>query len=63
MLVEKEAPDTKWGRYQLYSDKERAEIAKIAIDFGTTTTIGHYTSLYPTRAFVISILSRDVPRF
>ena len=54
---EKEELDAKCRRYQRYSDRKRAEIAKIAIDFGTTTTIGHYTSLYPTRAFVIGILS------
>ena len=60
MLIEKEAPVTKWGRYQHYSDKERTEIVKIAIDFGTITTIGHYTSLYPTRAFIKGILSAGI---
>ena len=39
-----EAPDAKWGRYQHYSDKERAEIVKRAIDFGITATICHYAS-------------------
>ena len=47
-----EEPDTKQGRYQHYSDKERAEIAKRAIDFGITTIICHYASLYPTRGTI-----------
>ena len=44
-----EAPDTKRGRYHHYNEKERAEIAKRAIEFGSTATVHHYTSLYPTR--------------
>jgi len=48
-LIEKEAPKAKRGRYQHYSDKERAEIAKRATEFGITATIRHYASLYPTR--------------
>ena len=47
-----EAPDAKQGRYQHYSNKERAEIAKRAIDFGITATICHYASLYPTRGTI-----------
>ena len=46
---ENEAPDAKQGRYQHYSDKERAEIAKRAIDHGITDIIRHYASLYLTR--------------
>ena len=48
-VSENEAPSSKRGKYQYYSDKERAEIAKRAINFGITTTIHHYKSLYPTR--------------
>ena len=48
-----EAPNAKRGRYQHYSNKERAEIAnKSAIDFGITATIRHYASLYPTRGTI-----------
>ena len=41
-LIEKEALKAKRGRYQHYSDKERAEIAKRATEFGITATIRHY---------------------
>ena len=50
---ENEAPDAKWGRYQHYSDKEGAEIAKRAIDHGITDTIHHYASSYPTRKEIL----------
>ena len=49
VLIEKEEPDAKRGRYQHYSRKERAEIAKRAIDHGITDTIRHYASLHPAR--------------
>ena len=52
-LIEKEAPKAKRGRYQHYSDKERAEIAKRATEFGITATICHYASLYPTRGEIL----------
>ena len=39
-------------RYQHYSDKGRAEIAKRAINFGITATIRHYATLYPTRGTI-----------
>ena len=44
-----EAPDAKRGRYHHYREKERAEIAKRAIEFKITATVHHYVSLYPTR--------------
>ena len=47
-----EAPGTKRGRYQHYSDKERAEIAKREIDFAITATICHYASLYSIRGTI-----------
>jgi len=50
VLIEREAPNAKRGRYQHYSDKEKAEIAKRAIDHGITDTVRHYASLYPERS-------------
>ena len=50
VVIERQAPNAKRGKYQHYSDKEKAEIAKRAIDHGITDTVRHYASLYPERS-------------
>ena len=55
VLIEKEAPVAKQGRYQHYSDKERAEISKRVIDHGITAIMRLYTQQETRFQSVVSL--------
>jgi len=50
VVIERQVPNAKRWKCQHYSDKEKAEIAKRAIDHGITDTVHHYAFLYLERS-------------